>query len=251
MMKLLKTDFKSLAVALILGAFSTGFTPAATASSIYDATAELTLTLNSVTDLDGNAVAADNWFVGVEPLFPNTTMDSTGDASANASTTSSITSYVFLNLLDEVSITATSNGTASNGTATSSANVGIYSNAIANNTAQTLLFNFGYDITALTNAVGDDALATASVLISESLGGGGTIYVDILASANSLGSSLDDQSTVGSFSIELSAYNYGQLNAAISTEGSATSVVPVPAAVWLFGSGLLGLVGIARRRQVV
>ena len=25
--------------------------------------------------------------------------------------------------------------------------------------------------------------------------------------------------------------------------------VPVPAAVWLFGSGLLGLVGVARRKQ--
>lgn len=29
----------------------------------------------------------------------------------------------------------------------------------------------------------------------------------------------------------------------------STSVVPVPAAVWLFGSGLIGLVGIARRKQ--
>jgi hypothetical protein len=28
------------------------------------------------------------------------------------------------------------------------------------------------------------------------------------------------------------------------------SVVPVPSAVWLFGSGLLGLVGIARRKKV-
>jgi hypothetical protein len=29
------------------------------------------------------------------------------------------------------------------------------------------------------------------------------------------------------------------------------TVVPVPAAVWLFGSGLLGLVGIARRKEEV
>jgi len=28
-----------------------------------------------------------------------------------------------------------------------------------------------------------------------------------------------------------------------------TSVVPVPAAAWLFGSGLLGLVGVARRKK--
>ena len=35
---------------------------------------------------------------------------------------------------------------------------------------------------------------------------------------------------------------------AISTDIINASVVPVPAAVWLFGSGLIGLVGVARRR---
>jgi hypothetical protein len=29
----------------------------------------------------------------------------------------------------------------------------------------------------------------------------------------------------------------------------AFSVVPIPAAIWLFGSGLLGLIGIARRKN--
>jgi hypothetical protein len=30
--------------------------------------------------------------------------------------------------------------------------------------------------------------------------------------------------------------------------GSVTPPVPLPAAVWLFGSGLLGLLGVGRRR---
>jgi len=38
--------------------------------------------------------------------------------------------------------------------------------------------------------------------------------------------------------------------AAATDGGEFPSEVPVPAAVWLFGSGLLGLVGIARRRKM-
>ena len=34
-------------------------------------------------------------------------------------------------------------------------------------------------------------------------------------------------------------------------DGVATNPVPVPAAVWLFGSGLIGLVGVARRKKTV
>lgn len=47
-------------------------------------------------------------------------------------------------------------------------------------------------------------------------------------------------------------YFYGETvnNTGIEDIGSlTTTVVPVPAAVWLFGSGLLGLVGVARRRE--
>ncbi len=38
-------------------------------------------------------------------------------------------------------------------------------------------------------------------------------------------------------------------NAAFSGLADTGTVVPVPAAVWLFGSGLLGLIGFARRRS--
>lgn len=38
---------------------------------------------------------------------------------------------------------------------------------------------------------------------------------------------------------------------AISTDIINTSVVPVPATVWLFASGLMGMVGIARRKKIV
>lgn len=36
---------------------------------------------------------------------------------------------------------------------------------------------------------------------------------------------------------------------AVGAISSAAPVVPIPAAVWLFGSGLLGLIGIARRKK--
>jgi hypothetical protein len=38
------------------------------------------------------------------------------------------------------------------------------------------------------------------------------------------------------------------VDAGMALVNAKSSVVPVPAAVWLFGSGLLGLIGIARRR---
>lgn len=40
-------------------------------------------------------------------------------------------------------------------------------------------------------------------------------------------------------------------NAVIGSFSLAPAAVPVPAAVWMFGSGLLGLLGVARRKSVV
>jgi hypothetical protein len=40
-------------------------------------------------------------------------------------------------------------------------------------------------------------------------------------------------------------------NGLLTVTGNTAAPVPLPAAVWLFGSGLMGLVGISRRRKVV
>jgi len=50
-------------------------------------------------------------------------------------------------------------------------------------------------------------------------------------------------------------FDYASLNGTVSAIGTLSAIgtvsaVPVPAAVWLFGFGLLGLVGVARRKKV-
>lgn len=44
------------------------------------------------------------------------------------------------------------------------------------------------------------------------------------------------------------AYDISFSNGSVLSIDAVPTVVPVPAAVWLFGSGLLGLIGIARRK---
>jgi hypothetical protein len=58
-------------------------------------------------------------------------------------------------------------------------------------------------------------------------------------------------STTGGSSAIGRLYKLGTLELDANGHLFVPSTVPLPAAVWLFGSGLLGLVGIGRRKQVV
>lgn len=53
---------------------------------------------------------------------------------------------------------------------------------------------------------------------------------------------------LGQYSFYLTATTKTAFPADVGTVGIDVQVVPVPAAAWLFGSGLLGLIGIARRK---
>jgi len=78
---------------------------------------------------------------------------------------------------------------------------------------------------------------------------GGDIYGEIGNSV--LGFSFDFTANAGVSLLVSGSYTDSNFtDAAISSSTLATvSAVPVPAAVWLFGSGLIGLFGVAKRRQ--
>jgi hypothetical protein len=45
------------------------------------------------------------------------------------------------------------------------------------------------------------------------------------------------------------AFNYNGANEVTAAATTSVTVVPVPAAAWLFGSGLIGLISLARRKK--
>jgi hypothetical protein len=81
-------------------------------------------------------------------------------------------------------------------------------------------------------------------------------YAEGFTSASSIGSSVQLYGVTanGTTAGQLLGYDLGTITfngSTLSFTGNtATSPVPLPAAAWLFGSGLLGLLGIGRRRNV-
>lgn len=96
-------------------------------------------------------------------------------------------------------------------------------------------------------SLGVISLSTASTVDYWIYGGAGASTPET-ASGSALDYHTGDAFLVGQ-ALFSSDTPFTGLRITMGLAGNDPAVVPIPAAVWLFGSGLLGLVGIARRRR--
>ena len=246
MIKLLKSNFHALAATLTLSALSIVFAPAASAITTYDAMAEFTLTLTDVTDASGAQVNT-GWDVsafGSGSVFLN----DGGAASANGSV-SIIDPAVSMRFLDSITQSSTSSGSATNGFASTDALTDLKV-SVDNSSGMALTFRFEFsamtDATTNTISQGVISNANATVDILDDLG-----FVNILAIADAVDGNpaTGTGDVIGNIVLELLGGETNLISGFVDSYGAAEAVVPVPAAIWLFGSGLLGLVGVSRRKK--
>ena len=104
-----------------------------------------------------------------------------------------------------------------------------------------------YGAATLTAAGGIDSLINVNLT-------GANVFTDIdssLASLDGLFAIGGYLSTIDSGNTEVLFNGTGGTDFFKSVLTIETTIVPVPAAVWLFGSGLIGLIGVARRKSRV
>ncbi|MCK4706902.1 MAG: VPLPA-CTERM sorting domain-containing protein [Gammaproteobacteria bacterium] len=89
--------------------------------------------------------------------------------------------------------------------------------------------------------IGPAPIATSSLNVNGATGAGTTLAQLSLGDDDGYGGTPMDNGPFDGFNANFDI---------TSIEITNVSTIPVPAAVWLFGSGLLGLVGVARRRKV-
>lgn len=251
-MNLLKSRFYTYTATLAIGTLSIGFAPAATAASTYDAFAEFTLTLNDVSTCDcggGGTTVTDGWEVtglgSGEPFLTEL-----GNATATGEIIAADTSIA---IGESIYQSSSSSGVAFNGFAATDA-LSDLEISISNmtNGVLTFVFDWSYDMFAATTT--EATLGEASANAAIDLWDGGLGYVDIQAAVDAMSgpgmddSSFSDANAAGALILTLAGGETFSFDGFIDTFGDAEAV-PVPAAVWLFGSGLIGLIGIARRKQ--
>ena len=128
--------------------------------------------------------------------------------------------------------------------------------------------NGGYTVNALLNfstaantisvvgTVGALGISTSQTLLTGSFNANGWNFVDFGGTGAFSGAGIDTKSAdlltaLGAPTntpFEFFGFSLQSVNGNVVSTDIVNTAVPVPAAVWLFGSGLIGLVGVARRR---
>jgi len=121
------------------------------------------------------------------------------------------------------------------------------------------LFSYGFELFPGTAAVGDLSLESDNTLLGIDDGFSPLHPDGEQPNSFVLGTLNFDSLSLGTSALTISsALLAGELDAqGFATElqadvmSGSISVVPVPAAVWLFGTGLVGLIGFSKRRKVI
>lgn len=115
-----------------------------------------------------------------------------------------------------------------------------------NNTGEANGFNLPLTVPADLDQVAGTLDVALSTFFTPPVANGDFFTVAFLAIAAPFTSSVISVKTVGFSDPNNQPYDVNYDNAYVTVQ---TNEVPLPAAVWLFGTGLLGLAGIARRRN--
>ena len=111
-------------------------------------------------------------------------------------------------------------------------------------------FSYGFDLGLGTAAVGDvsvDSDATLQATQPDSFVLG-TLAFDTLSIGTS---ALTISYALLAGELDASGLSVTELQADLGAGSIEVSPIPVPAAIWLFGTGLIGLIGFSKRRKVI
>ncbi len=244
---------RSMAFSTALAASAVGFSSAANAAADYSGLADFSIVLDSVL-FQGQAGAppATDWSVSSSGVILDSGAEATGGGFADIAT--GVDAARSWSVGDEglVQFSESYGDLSGDGLASSFADTE-FSIDVVNNSEAKLKFAFSFDAFVSADVFadgGENVAAYASIDLFDEKGSSSFISADVFADAYS-GGFLGDSD--GLSQALLFTLNPGETNTIfgnVYSDGYAEKVseVPLPAAAWLFGSGLLALAGLQRKR---
>ncbi|QPK63975.1 VPLPA-CTERM sorting domain-containing protein [Methylomonas sp. LL1] len=241
---------KQISLGLVLGGISMLNVQAVQAASSFNSFAELTYTITGITNLSSPGVSEEvlgsSLFAGPTfelAVFPDSYVDVTGDGLA------SVGSPGNAGLQLGSAFRFSTSGSVGNGQVDSS-HLGWFSLDFANNTADTYEINVKLDYLLDAGVGGDFAHSSVSIdYFNNDYTFSG--YSSIEAGTLPLALTATQSGSSGIFSFTLAPNATELLYADVRITGNlAASPVPLPAAVWMFLAGLMGVLGLNKRKAV-